>query len=686
MATSTSINSTREFWKNFDLITLQKTLDSEATELANRQDESDTSRKRLVELSKEFKKNTPDNVRKQVAPLLKNFQGEIDSLTKRSKAAETVFLSLYKRIVEIPDPLPILDQCISNQQKVSKFHDYEVENKKLRETLNEYNTEFAEVKNQEVTINRLREKIREYEDKIEETAKLRVKEKEKELQKIFAERERQLQETQLEVAKKLGETEQEVVALKAALESSQSELFDVKSKLDEENEARGSAVELLEADVERANQRALLAERQVEALNEQLSQVKSEVQTSDEKSRQNVDDAFHSISRTTLERELSAKEKEIGQLVEDIQRLQAAMNKMREAGIHQVTSLEEQLASKTEATHQLETKLKEQADYDDIHRELNILKSVEFSRIPSVDDDDNEQDTSKSLELLLLEKNRGLQSENTKLKFANQDLTERHADLQRQYTEAAHTVKEQKELISELETDLLSVNALPSTHRGQGEGEAGPTSETELVSVAVQGAKTPTSVPDVNPLEGAATSESLLTIISSQRERFKMRNLELEAQARHQQRQSSLLQNEIDTLRSDNVKLYEKIRFLQSYPNKGGNNREDENAVNKYSSQYEARLDPFAAFNKNEKQQRYLGLSAHDKVTLNMGKFILSNKIARAVAFFYTIFLHCLVFLVLYKLAYAESCKRIVAAECNKRFIDHMHNAHPGSEAGYFPT
>ena len=77
--------------------------------------------------------------------------------------------------------------------------DFEIENKKLRETLNEYNTEFAEVKNQgilhsychndwfssckhhranlslsfpEVTINRLKEKVREYEDKIEETAKV----------------------------------------------------------------------------------------------------------------------------------------------------------------------------------------------------------------------------------------------------------------------------------------------------------------------------------------------------------------------------------------------------------------------------------------------------------------------------------------------------------------------------------
>lgn len=46
---------------------------------------------------------------------------------------------------------------------------------------------------------------------------------------------------------------------------------------------------------------------------------------------------------------------------------------------------------------------------------------------------------------------------------------DRHADLQKQYSEAVHTLKEQKELISQLESDLLSVNALPSTLRGQGE-------------------------------------------------------------------------------------------------------------------------------------------------------------------------------------------------------------------------
>ena len=37
-----------------------------------------------------------------------------------------------------------------------------------------------------------------------------------------------------------------------------------------------------------------------------------------------------------------------------------------------------------------------------------------------------------------------------------------------------------------------------------------------------------------------------------------------------QQQQVQLLTNEMDKLRSDNVKLFEKIKFLQSYPTKVG--------------------------------------------------------------------------------------------------------------------
>ena len=60
-------------------------------------------------------------------------------------------------------------------------------------------------------------------------------------------------------------------------------------------------------------------------------------------------------------------------------------------------------------------------------------------------------------------------------------------NLQKQNREAIHTIKEQKDLILQLENDVLNLNSLPSTFRGQGEGEATPAPHTEIVEKAVQG-------------------------------------------------------------------------------------------------------------------------------------------------------------------------------------------------------
>ncbi|ESO97739.1 hypothetical protein LOTGIDRAFT_208887 [Lottia gigantea] len=168
---------------------------------------------------------------------------------------------------------------------------------------------------------------------------------------------------------------------------------------------------------------------------------------------------------------------------------------------------------------------------------------------------------------------------------------------------------------------------------------------------------------------------SILPIVQSQRERYRIRAQELEAQTLSQQQQVTLLQNEMDKLRSDNVKLYEKIRFLQSYPTKTPGSMED-GTEHRYSSQYEERLDPFSTFSRKEKQRRYMNLKPYDKITLSMGQFIMGNKVARTVTFFYTLLLHSMVFLVLYKLAHTEDCKRDLAVECHQKFADHMKKVH----------
>ncbi|XP_006504417.1 homeobox protein cut-like 1 isoform X8 [Mus musculus] len=397
---------------------LKRELDATATVLANRQDESEQSRKRLIEQSREFKKNTPEDLRKQVAPLLKSFQGEIDALSKRSKEAEAAFLTVYKRLIDVPDPVPALDVGQQLEIKVQRLHDIETENQKLRETLEEYNKEFAEVKNQEVTIKALKEKIREYEQTLKSQAETIALEKEQKLQNDFAEKERKLQETQMSTTSKLEEAEHKLQTLQTALEKTRTELFDLKTKYDEETTAKADEIEMIMTDLERANQRAEVAQREAETLREQLSSANHSLQLASQIQKA-PDVAIEVLTRSSLEVELAAKEREIAQLVEDVQRLQASLTKLRENSASQISQLEQQLNAKNSTLKQLEEKLKGQADYEEVKKELNTLKSMEFA--PS--EGAGTQDSTKPLEVLLLEKNRSLQSENATLRISNSDLS-----------------------------------------------------------------------------------------------------------------------------------------------------------------------------------------------------------------------------------------------------------------------
>ncbi|XP_053786337.1 protein CASP isoform X9 [Desmodus rotundus] len=655
-----NVGSMFQYWKRFDLQQLQRELDATATVLANRQDESEQSRKRLIEQSREFKKNTP----------------EIDALSKRSKEAEAAFLNVYKRLIDVPDPVPALDLGQQLQLKVQRLHDIETENQKLRETLEEYNKEFAEVKNQEVTIKALKEKIREYEQTLKNQAETIALEKEQKLQNDFAEKERKLHETQMSTTSKLEEAEHKVQTLQTALEKTRTELFDLKTKYDEEITAKADEIEMIMTDLERANQRAEVAQREAESLREQLSSANHSLQLASQiQKAPDVEQAIEVLTRSSLEVELAAKEREIAQLVEDVQRLQASLTKLRENSASQISQLEQQLSAKNSTLKQLEEKLKGQADYEEVKKELNILKSMEFA--PS--EGAGTQDASKPLEVLLLEKNRSLQSENAALRISNSDLSGRCAELQGHVTEAVATAAEQRELIARLEQDLSTVQSIQRPD-AEGAAEHGLQKIPEPIKEATALFYGPSAPASGTLPEGQV--DSLLSIISSQRERFRARNQELEAENRMAQHTIQALQSELDSLRADNIKLFEKIKFLQSYPGRGGGSDDTEL---RYSSQYEERLDPFSSFSKRERQRKYLSLSPWDKATLSMGRLVLSNKMARTISFFYTLFLHCLVFLVLYKLAWSESVERDCTTFCAKKFADHLHKFHEndkGAAAG----
>ena len=165
-------------------------------------------------------------------------------------------------------------------------------------------------------------------------------------------------------------------------------------------------------------------------------------------------------------------------------------NKAREFHESQRAQLEDRLASRERTLEQLESELRARHDYEEVKRELSILKTIEFSLPMSSGETgsngggsegsngsgnmvtnavgapagtSNEPSSlggaaqQKPLEILLLEKNRYLQTENTQVKNRLSDLVAKHELVSKEHATMARINLEQKALIIELEKDLLKV-------------------------------------------------------------------------------------------------------------------------------------------------------------------------------------------------------------------------------------
>ncbi|VDM47988.1 unnamed protein product [Toxocara canis] len=120
----------------------------------------------------------------------------------------------------------------------------------------------------------------------------------------------------------------------------------------------------------------------------------------------------------------------------------------------------------------------------------------------------------------------------------------------------------------------------------------------------------------------STTNDNVLSIMNAQRDRLRARVEELEREMSSQKEQCALLQSELDNSREDNVQLYGKIKFLQSYQNKKSQqtsvNLGSAEAETRYANEYEKHMDPFRKFNIQERQRKYAQLRAHDKAILGL--------------------------------------------------------------------
>ncbi|KAL0908925.1 hypothetical protein M5K25_023439 [Dendrobium thyrsiflorum] len=642
--TSSPIAVVCSFWKDFDLEKERSGLDEQGLRIAENQEISQKNRRKLAENTRDFKKASSEEKLNLFNSLLKGYQEEVDNLTKRAKFGENAFLNIYQKLYEAPDPYAVLASIAEQEQKLSEL---ESENRKMKLELEEYRTEATHLKNQQATIRRLEERNRQLEQQMEEKVREIVEIRQRSLAEenqrtleVLKEREQLLQE-------QLRQAKESVMNMQKIHEFAQSQLFELRAQSEEERAAKQAELNLLMDEVERAQTRLQSIEREKGVLRSQLQLVNEE----------NVSKQSDSLdSSNALEISLNAKEKMISDLNVELHKMETTLSNEREQHMSEIRKLNALLNEKDATLMEISKELQERPTakvVEDLRKQIKILQAVGYNSIEAEDWElaTEGQEMSK-METLLLDKNRKMEHELTQLKVKISEKSSLLDVSESKIAELTMKVNEQQKLISKLEDDILK--GYNSSDR-----KGSLLNDWDMNDIGTETSEGT----DLRHVSADQDQSSMLKVICSQRDRFRTRLREAEEEVRLLKEKVSLLMDELEKTKADNVKLYGKIRYVQDYsqenlvsrgPKKYAEDIESgfsSDVESKYKKMYEDDINPFAAFSKKERDQRYRELGIRDKITLTSGRFLLGNKYARTFIFFYSIGLHLLVFACLYRMS-----------------------------------
>lgn len=300
--------------------------------------------------------------------------------------------------------------------------------------------------------------------------------------------------------------------------------------------------------------------------------------------------------------------------------------------------------------------------------EYNKLKSrLQILRVLDIDvDDPSSGDVDLTAESVLRDRARKLESENVKLRTNVVDLEDRVNRLSSDLSAAQAQDKTKDGTIHRLEEELSrQVEAVQA---------AVAASAAALLAHPAVGSSASSSSSTDAPVEAVSPGEppsDLLTIVTGQRDRFRAKVTALEDETRTLADQLKASKVELRAVSDDNVKLYQRIKYLQSYGelSKGRVDLEtgalstERDVEDKYKQIYETSVDPFAVFNRNERSKRKEGLNPAERLVLDTSSFFLANRTTRMILFGYMLVLHLLVFLSTWRLAHTS-------ADCPRQTID----------------
>ncbi|KAI9496836.1 Golgi vesicle transport-related protein [Zychaea mexicana] len=669
MEEQSNFSSAIEFWRGVGLPTLQRQLDQQGLAIVENQKDGLMSRKKLAEQTREFKKMPDEDKLQQFKSLLKGYQAEIDNITRRTKYSESSFLALYKVLADAPDPAPLFEAAVDQSVNNVELETAKSENAKLRSELEEAQRQAQHVQSLEKANQELQQKLSKLESLADEKRVEELGQREEQMKQQYNEKIRSYKEREHDLQRQLNQALDQLTQLRHTHDDTQAQLLNHNQKYDEEVVGKLAELDIVMMDLERANAKIVELERKNDDLREEVEATRSE-----SKEKYVIRDEGPDTA------ESQQQDAAISKLFKDIDTYKELLQSTETRLSKRIKELSNEVKSLTEEKEKLSKKLQGFDDYDEIKRELEIMKYVEFS---TGDDEDRfdaqnvlkkDEGVRQSLEVSLIEKNKRLENEFTQLKVSYANIEKELATKESTYKELKAKNTTLANLVQRLEEDLLRLGQKPSSSDSLMDELTRTPSNTNIAQQQQQQQSSGPRTPDYGsprvsydansvPGKDGGNDKSILPIVIGQRDRFRQRNTELESQTRSLELKLQDVQGEVETLKADNLKLYERLRFVHVWKEENksaavnvrrGSVKTKDDPTDKYGQLYEESMNPFVQFHRKEETRRYNALNPAEKLTFNLTRMLFSHKWSRYFLVIYSLLLHLLVVVTLYQLSLWE--------------------------------
>eukprot|EP00798_Chlamydomonas_sp_ICE-L_P017047 gene17047-23340_t len=599
------------FWTEFDLEAMRSKLDEEGLKVAEHQEDSMQNRRKLAESTKEFKKAVTaegGGTSKLFQGLLKQYQEEIDRLTKRAKHGESSFLELYQKLYEAPDPAPALSMAFETASRVSEL---EAQCRKTGNELAEYKAEALSIKNQDLTIRKLEEKIRSLEAHLEEKDFEVEEVKEKAVADADAARMIQMQEREQELSAMLAEAQSSLSSMQKVHHATQNQLFAIQSQSEDEVAGVQAELDLASTELERVQGRVQSLELEKSTLVNKLGSGGEAVAAPE---RRNVSDTDRpSGVEENLRNELGMQREMTSRLRMEVTSLKRDADEAHSMWESRLQAVRSTLQA---AEHHVKT----------LEEELHMRPTVQ--------------------QAALMQKNRHLEHELTMLRLKAVDNKQALDAALSRVGDLEASLAEAQELVTRLEDDLATTRA------ALGRACSTTSSHGKLSSIM-----SPHGQGDGADEEEGADS-SMVRVICSQRDRFRQKVVELEEELGRVQAELGAAKKEATAAKADNVALVERLRYVHGYKQnqRGGADLEvGADVEQRYTRMYEDGINPFKEFQGKQRETQKSTMSYVDRAMYMFGQLVYGNKSARLFTFLYLSVLHVLVVTSLMRLSHHTS-------------------------------